>query len=127
MKSPGRWFREDRDAYMLGYEFNSLLWRHDVVSVLGDDRFTSCRIHDRLMHERMYPFREQNPVVLCEILENQAFFVNSWMGFEKSSVERSPSERYSRDLNVLRWRRHECEAEFAYKNAAEGFHCELRH
>ena len=79
------------------------------------------------MHKWMNSFRKQNPVVLCQILENQALFVSSRVGFEKSSVERSPSEWYSRDLNVLRRRRHECEAQFAYKDAPEGLHCELSH
>jgi hypothetical protein len=127
MKASGRRFREDRDAYMLRYELDRLLWRNDIVSVLGDDRFTPCRIHDCLMHKWMNPFRKQNPLVLCQILENQALFVSSPVGVEKSDVEWSPSERYSRDLNVLGRRRHECEAEFAYKDAPEGLHCELSH
>jgi hypothetical protein len=127
MKASGRRFREDRDAYMLRYELDRLLWRNDIVSVLGDNRFTSGCIHDCLMHKWMNPFRKQNPLVFCQILENQAFFVSSRVGFEKSSVERSPSECYSRDLNVLGRRRHECEAQFAYKDAPEGLHCELSH
>ena len=127
MKASGRRFREDRNAYVLRDELDRLLWRNDVVSVLGDNRFTTCCIHDRLMHKRMNPFRKQNPVVLCQILENQALFVSSRVGFEQSSVERSPSEWYSRDLNVLGRRSYECEAEFAYKDAPEGLHCELSH
>jgi hypothetical protein len=79
------------------------------------------------MHKWMNPFRKQNPLVFCQILENQAFFVSSRVGFVKSSVERSPSECYSRDLNVLGRRRHECEAQFAYKDAPEGLHCKLSH
>ena len=112
---------------MLRYQFDRLLWRNDIVSVLGDNRFTSCCIHDRLMHKWMNPFRKQNPVVLCQILENQAFFVSSRVVFENSNVERSPSEWYSRDLNVLGRRRHECKAEFTYQDAPEGLHCELSH
>ena len=127
MKASGRRLGEDGNAYMLQYKINRLLYRNDVVSVLGDNRFTSCCIHDRLVHNWMNPFRKQNPVVLCQILENQALFVSSRVGFEKNSVERSPSEWYSRDLNVLGRRRHECEAEFAYKDAPEGLHGELRH
>jgi len=127
MKVSGRRFREDRDAYMLRYELDRLLCRNDVVSVLGDNRFTSCRIHDRLMYKWMNPFRKQDPFVLCQILENQTLFVSGRVGFEKSGVEWSPSEWYSRDLNVLGRRRHECEAQFACKDAPEGLHCELSH
>src|SRR5580693_3961109 len=124
MEASRRRFREDGHAYMLRYEFDRLLWRNDIVSVLGDDRFTSRRIHDCLMHKWMNPFRKQNPVVLCQILENQALFVSGRVGFEKNRVEGRPSERYSRDLNVLERRRHKCEAEFAYKHGPEGLHCE---
>jgi hypothetical protein len=79
------------------------------------------------MHKWMNPFRKQNPLVLRQILENQALFVSSRVGFEKNGVKGSPSEWYSRDLNVLGRRRHEGEAEFAYKDAPEGLHCELSH
>jgi len=37
MKASGRRFREDRDTYMLRYEFDRLLWRNNIVSVLGDN------------------------------------------------------------------------------------------
>jgi len=112
---------------MLRYELDRLLRCNDIVSVLGDNRFTSGRIHDCLMHKWMNPFRKQNPVILCQILESQALLVSGRVGFEKNRVEGRPSEWYSRDLNVLERRRHECEAEFAYKHAAERLHCELSH
>ena len=127
MKAAGRRFREDRDAYVLRYELDGLLRRNDIVSVLGDNRFTSCCIHDRLMHKWMNPFRKQNPLVLCQILENQVFFVSSRVRFKKSNIERSPSEWYSRDLNLLGRCRHDCKVQFAYKDAPERLHCELRH
>jgi hypothetical protein len=127
MKVSGCRLREYGDAYMLRYELDSLLWRNDIVSVLGDDRFTSCCIHDRLMHKWMNPFRKQNPLVLCQILENQALFVRSWVSFEKRNVEWSPSEWYGRDLNVLGRRRHECEAQFAHEDAPERLQCKLSH
>jgi hypothetical protein len=110
---------------MLRHELDRLLWCDDIVSVLGDDRFTSCCIHDGLMNKGMNPFRKQNPVIIRQIQENQALFVSRRVGFVKNCVERSPSEWYSRDLNVLGGRRHECEAELAYKDAPEGLHCEL--
>ena len=51
----------------------------------------------------MNPLRKQDPLVLCQILENQTIFVGSRGRFKKSSVERSPSEWYSRDLDILSW------------------------
>jgi hypothetical protein len=127
MEGSGRRFCEDRDAYMLRYEFDRLLWRNDIVSVLGDNRFTSRCIHDRVMHKWMDPFGKQNPVVFRQILKNQALFVSSRVVFEKSSVERSPSEWYGCNLNFRGRSRHECKAQFAYKDAPEGLHCELSH
>src|SRR5438552_17413038 len=124
MEVSGRRLREYRDAYMLRYELDRLLWRNDIVSVLGDNRFTSCCIHDCLMHKWMNPFRKQNPLVLCQILENQAFFVGSRVGFRKCGVERSGSKWHSRNLGILRWRHHQCEVQFAFKNAPDRLHCE---
>jgi hypothetical protein len=71
------------------------------------------------MHKWMNPFRKQNPPILCQILENQAFFLGSRVSFEKNGIERSPSECHSRDLKVLGRCRHECEAQFSYKDALE--------
>ena len=50
----------------------------------------------------MNPFREQNPLVLGKILENQMFFMGSRVGLWKRSVERSQSEGHSRDLGNRR-------------------------
>jgi len=47
------------------------------------------------MHKWMNPFRKQNPLVLRQILENQAFFVGSRMGLWKCSIERSRSKWHS--------------------------------
>ena len=79
------------------------------------------------MHMWMNSFRKQNPVVLCEILENQALFASSRVGFEKSGVEWSPSECYSGDLSVLGRCHYECDVEFAHNYTPEGLHCKLSH
>jgi hypothetical protein len=46
MKVTGRRFREDRDAHMLRYQVDRLLFRNDIVSVLGDPR-GSVRLQER--------------------------------------------------------------------------------
>jgi hypothetical protein len=125
MKASGRGFREDRDAYVLGDELDGLLGGKDIVSVPGGNRFASGCIHNRLIHKWMDPFREQDPFVLCQILQNQTLFVSSRVGFEKSRVEWGPSERHGRDLSVLGRRRHEREVQFAYKDTPERLHGEL--
>jgi len=79
------------------------------------------------MHKWMNPFRKQNPLVLRQILENQAFFVGSRMGLWKCSIERSRSKWHSRNLGILRWRHHQCEVQFAFKDASDRLHCELSH
>ena len=80
---------------MLRYQVHCLLWRKDIVSVLGGDGLTSCCIHDRLMHEWMNPFRKQNPLVLCQILEDQTLFVSSGVAASKEMVNPSRSFRRS--------------------------------
>jgi hypothetical protein len=98
--------RKDGDAYVVRYQVHCLLWRKDIVSMFGGDGLTSGCIHNRLMQEWMNPFRKQNPLVLCQILENQAFFVSSGVVLWKCSVERSRSKWHSRDLGILRGRCH---------------------
>jgi len=75
----------------------------------------------------MNPFRKQNPLVLCQILENQAFLVSSRVGLWKCSVELSRSKWNSRDLGILRWGRHQGEVHFAYKDAPDRLHRKLSH
>ena len=93
--------------------------------MFGGDGLTSGCIHNRLMQEWMNPFRKQNPLVLCQILENQAFFVSSGVVLWKCSVERSRSKWHSRDLGILRGRRHQGEVHFAYKDTMDRLHCKL--
>jgi hypothetical protein len=65
----------------------------------------------------MNSFRKQNPLVLCQILENQAFLVSNRVSLWKCSVELSGSKWHSGDLGMLRWRRYQGEVHFAYKDA----------
>src|ERR1035437_9098695 len=57
--------------------------------------------------------------------ENQAFFVSSGVVLWKCSVERSRSKWHSRDLGILRGRRHQGEVHFAYKDTMDRLHCKL--
>src|ERR1700678_3933933 len=110
---------------MLGYQVDRLFCRNDIVSLLRDNRLTSCCIYDCLVYKWMNPFCKQNQLVLRQILENQAFFVGSRMVFWQCCIERRGSERHSRNLCVL-WRRHyQCEVQFALKDVPHRFHCEL--
>ena len=70
-------------------------------------------------------FRKQNPLILGQILENQGFFVSSRVVLWKYSVKRSRSKRHSRDLGILRWRRHQGEVDFADKDAMDRLSCKL--
>ena len=58
-------------------------------------------IHDCLKNYRIKTFRKQNPLVLGQILENQAFFVSRGVVLGKYSIKRSRSKRHSRDLGIL--------------------------
>jgi hypothetical protein len=69
------------------------------------------------MQEWMNPFRKQNPLVLCQILEDQMLFVSSAVVVWKYSVERSRSKGHSRDLGIRGWRRHQGEVHFTDKDA----------
>jgi len=62
---------------------------------------------------------------LGQILENQAFFVSSGVVLWKYSIERSRSKRHSRDLSILRWRRHQGEVDFSNKDAMDRLHYKL--
>ena len=89
------------------------------MSVLGGDGLTSGCIHNGLMQEWMNPFGKQNPLVLCQILENQTFFVSSRVSLWKCSVERSGSKWHSCDLGILRWRSNQGKVHFAYKDTMD--------
>ncbi len=80
MKARRRKLRKDSDACVLRYEVHCLRWRNDIVSVLGSDGHTLCCIHDCLKHYRIKTFRKQNPLILGQIPENQAFFASSGGG-----------------------------------------------
>ena len=73
----------------------------------------------------MNPFRKQNPLVVCEILQDQTLFVSSCVVVCKHSVERSRSKRHSRDLGIRGWRGHQGEVDFADKNAMHRLPCKL--
>ena len=46
---------------------NRLLGGKNVVSILGGDRFSSSRLQDRIVNERMDLLGEQNPFVTRQI------------------------------------------------------------
>jgi hypothetical protein len=117
--------REDGDANVVRYQVHCLLWRKDIVSMFRGDGLPSGCIHNRLMQEWMNPFRKQNPLVLCQILENQALFVSSVVVRWKCSVERSWGKWHSRNLGILWWRRDQGEVHFAYKDTMDRLHCKL--
>ena len=78
-----------------------------------------CCIHDCLKHYRFKTFGKENPLILGQILENQAFFVGGGVVLGKYSIERSRSKWHSRDLGILRWRCHQGEVDFAHKNTMD--------
>jgi hypothetical protein len=74
---------------VLRYQFHRLLWRNDIVSVLGSDGPRLCRVHDGIKHHWIETLRKQNPLILGQVLEQQTLFVSSGVVFWKYSVKRS--------------------------------------
>jgi len=97
---------KDGDARVLRYQVHGLLWRHDIVRVLGGDGRAPCGIHEGPIQTWMDPFREQNPLVPGQIVKDQAFLMSRRVGLRKRRVELRRSKGHSRDLGVLRWRGH---------------------
>ena len=92
---------------------NRLLSRNNVIRMFGSDSLTSCRVHDRVMNDRLNSSREQNPFIFCQILEHDVFLLGSRVGLWESRIERRQSEWYGRDLRVLRRCRHHGQIQFA--------------
>ena len=65
---------------MLSYQVNCLLGCNDIVRVFRNDSLTLCCFHDCVMNEGVNPSREQNPVILCQILERYAFLLSGRVG-----------------------------------------------
>jgi copper(I)-binding protein len=54
-----------------------LFSRNNVVRVFRSDSRTSFRIHDCAMNEGVNSMRQQNPFVVCQLLEHDVFLLGS--------------------------------------------------
>src|SRR5664280_516549 len=67
---------KEGDTHLLGNQVNRFVCRHDVMRVLGMDGLTLRQLHDRIISKWINLFCKQNPVVLCQVLQHQRFFVS---------------------------------------------------
>jgi hypothetical protein len=104
---------------ILGYQVNSLLSGNNVVCVFRTDSPTLRRVDDCVMNKGMNSARQQNPFVVCQILEMYVFVSGSRMGHWQDRVERRHGEWRRSYLRVLWWCCHESEIQVACQDTPE--------
>jgi hypothetical protein len=104
---------------MLRYQVNCLLSRNNIVRVFWTDSPALRRVDDCVMNNGMDSARQQNPFIVCQILDAYAFVLGSRMGHWEDRIERRHREWRRSYLRVL-WRcRNESKIQVACQDTPE--------
>src|ERR1700691_3973715 len=91
--------REDSDADVLGYKVYRVLGGNHIVRTFRRDPLSLRRGENCGMDGPLKAFREHDPLVVCQILQADAFLASHWVSFWKSYIRGGFSKWHTCDLN----------------------------